>query len=42
MEWVESIREEVSVTQVRKWIGVPRATYYRWIANLESKYETIW
>lgn len=39
MEWIESIREEVSVAQACKWIGVPRATYYRWKANLESKYE---
>lgn len=40
MEWIESIRGVISVTQACEWIGVSRATYYRWKSNLESKNET--
>ncbi|WP_125461094.1 IS3 family transposase [Paenibacillus ihbetae] len=39
VEWIESVREEVSVTQAYAWIGVTRATYYRWKAALASKGE---
>ncbi|CAM4433646.1 Integrase catalytic domain-containing protein [Paenibacillus tarimensis] len=37
MAWMESIRGEVSVSQACAWIGLPRATYYRWKAAYESK-----
>ncbi|MCM3781412.1 IS3 family transposase [Neobacillus mesonae] len=30
VEWVESIRGDVSVTQACAWIGISRSTYYRW------------
>ncbi|MFE5321473.1 helix-turn-helix domain-containing protein [Paenibacillus sp. NPDC056579] len=30
--WIESIRGEVSISQACTWLGVPRATYYRWRA----------
>ncbi|WFB59957.1 IS3 family transposase [Paenibacillus sp. BR1-192] len=30
VEWVESVRGEVSVTQACAWIGLSRSTYYRW------------
>ncbi|KRE46168.1 tail length tape measure protein [Paenibacillus sp. Soil522] len=32
VELVDSIQGEVSVTQACAWLGVPRATYYRWKA----------
>ncbi|WP_085982516.1 IS3 family transposase [Paenibacillus sp. FSL H8-0457] len=30
VEWVESVRGEISVTQACAWIGLSRSTYYRW------------
>lgn len=36
VEWIESIRGEVSVTQACEWLGLPRTTYYRW----KSAYDT--
>ncbi|MEE4571140.1 IS3 family transposase [Paenibacillus polymyxa] len=39
MEWIESIRGEVSVKQACAWIGISRATYYRWKAEYASKLE---
>jgi putative transposase len=36
VELVESIREKVSVAQACGWLGVPRATYYRWKSAHES------
>ncbi|WP_213654671.1 IS3 family transposase [Paenibacillus vini] len=39
VEWVESVRSEVSVKQACEWIGVPRATYYRWRAEYENQPE---
>ncbi len=39
MEWIESIRGEVSVKQACVWIGISRATYYRWKAEYASKLE---
>jgi len=35
--WIESIREEVTVTQACAWLGIARATYYRWKATVEAK-----
>ncbi|WP_435923690.1 IS3 family transposase [Paenibacillus sp. DYY-L-2] len=35
--WIESIREEVTVTQACAWLGIARATYYRWKATMEAK-----
>ncbi|MFZ4193759.1 hypothetical protein ACOZB4_07050 [Paenibacillus sp. NPDC058898] len=37
---MESIRGEVSVTQASAWIGLPRATYYRWKDAYGSKYKS--
>ncbi|MFX3632691.1 MAG: IS3 family transposase [Candidatus Pristimantibacillus sp.] len=37
VEWVESIRREVSITQACAWLGIPRATYYRWKASYETE-----
>ncbi|MHA0855773.1 IS3 family transposase [Paenibacillus sp. CMAA1364] len=39
MEWIKSIREEVSVTQACTWLGIPRTTYYRWKAAYETERE---
>ncbi|QNR69493.1 IS3 family transposase [Paenibacillus peoriae] len=39
VEWVESIRGDVSVSQACAWIGIPRATYYRWKAAYGSRYK---
>ncbi|MNI46067.1 hypothetical protein D3C73_1005130 [compost metagenome] len=36
VEWIESIRGEISVTQACAWVGLPRATYYRWKAEYRS------
>lgn len=43
VEWMESIRGEVSVSQACAWIGVPRATYYRWKAayGIKTKDHTV-
>lgn len=37
VELVETIRGSVSVSQACEWLGVPRATYYRWRAMLETE-----
>nr|WP_165593415.1 IS3 family transposase [Paenibacillus solani] len=37
VEWMESIRGEVIVSQACAWIGLPRATYYRWKASYGRK-----
>lgn len=39
VEWIESICEEVSVSQACAWIGLPRATYYRWKSAYGSRYK---
>ena len=39
MEWVESVRGEVSVTQACAWIGFSRSTYYRWKATYGGPYQ---
>ncbi|MCM3274353.1 IS3 family transposase, partial [Paenibacillus elgii] len=36
--WMESIRGEVSVFQACAWLGIPRATYYRWKAAYGAKH----
>lgn len=33
VKWMESIQGDVSVTQACAWIGISRATYYRWKVN---------
>lgn len=35
--WVESIREEVTVSEACAWLGIARATYYRWKASVETE-----
>lgn len=35
--WMESIRGEVSVSQACKWLGIARASYYRWKAACEKR-----
>lgn len=30
--WIESIREEVTISEACAWLGIARATYYRWRA----------
>ncbi len=35
--WIESIREEVTVLEACAWLGIARATYYRWKAAVETK-----
>ena len=41
--WMESIGREISITQACAWLGVPRATYYRWKAayGAERKDDTV-
>jgi len=39
VKWVESIRGDVSVSQACAWIGIPRATYYRWKAAYGSDHK---
>lgn len=31
--WISSIQGEISISQACAWLGVPRATYYRWKAT---------
>lgn len=35
--WIESIREEVTVKEACAWLGIARATYYRWKAAVETE-----
>ncbi|WP_095205971.1 IS3 family transposase [Paenibacillus sp. O199] len=35
--WIESIREEVTISEACTWLGIARATYYRWKAAVEMK-----
>nr|WP_127510492.1 MULTISPECIES: IS3 family transposase [Paenibacillus] len=35
--WIEAIRGEVCVKQACAWLGIARATYYRWKAAYETK-----
>lgn len=35
--WVESIREEVTVSKACAWLGIARATYYRWKAAMKAQ-----
>lgn len=35
--WIESIRGEVTVSEACSWLGIARATYYRWRAAMGSK-----
>jgi putative transposase len=37
IELVELIQGEITITQACAWLGVPRATYYRWKAKNETK-----
>ncbi|WP_400162572.1 IS3 family transposase [Brevibacillus sp. TJ4] len=39
--WMESIRDEMSVTQACELLGVARATYYRWKAAFATKQENL-
>lgn len=41
MAWIESIQGEVSVKQACEWLGIARATYYRWKAALVTKREDL-
>lgn len=36
--WIESIRKEVTVSEACAWLGIARATYYRWKANIEIRH----
>lgn len=36
VQWVESIRGEVSLSQACAWIGLPQAAYYRWKVSYEA------
>ncbi|MGV2887930.1 IS3 family transposase [Paenibacillus taichungensis] len=35
--WIESIRKEVTISEACAWLGISRATYYRWKATGENK-----
>ncbi|SEN61016.1 Transposase InsO and inactivated derivatives [Paenibacillus sp. OK076] len=35
--WIESIRKEVTISEACAWLGIARATYYRWKATGENK-----
>nr|WP_258957397.1 hypothetical protein [Paenibacillus polymyxa] len=35
--WIESIRDEVTVSEACTWLGIARATYYRWKAAVETE-----
>ncbi|KAF6577587.1 IS3 family transposase [Paenibacillus sp. EKM211P] len=35
--WIESIRDEVTVSEACRWIGIARATYYRWKAAAKTE-----
>lgn len=34
--WMEAIRGNVSVSQACQWLGIARASYYRWRAAFKS------
>ncbi|MEK5254148.1 IS3 family transposase [Paenibacillus sp. FSL F4-0125] len=36
--WIESIRNEVTVSEACRWLGIARTTYYRWKAAVETKH----
>jgi len=36
--WIESIRDEVTVSEACAWLGIARATYYRWKAAMSKKH----
>ncbi len=35
--WIESIRDEVTVSEACTWLGIARATYYRWKVPVETE-----
>lgn len=37
--WMQSLRGEVSVAQACAWLGLPRATYYRWKAAYGTEHK---
>ncbi|WP_419884733.1 IS3 family transposase [Paenibacillus sp. B-A-8] len=36
--WIESIRNEVTVSEACRWLGIARTTYYRWKAGVGTKH----
>ncbi|GAA0135327.1 hypothetical protein YSY43_21670 [Paenibacillus sp. YSY-4.3] len=37
IDWVESIREDLTVSEACTWLGIARATYYRWKAVVKEE-----
>ncbi|MCH6187882.1 IS3 family transposase [Paenibacillus polymyxa] len=35
--WIESIRDEVTVSEACTWLGIARVIYYHWKATVETK-----
>ncbi|MCJ1219660.1 hypothetical protein MT396_06420 [Paenibacillus polymyxa] len=35
--WIEFIRDEVTMSEACTWLGIARATYYRWKAAVETE-----
>jgi hypothetical protein len=35
VEWIESICDEMTVSEACAWLGIARATYYRWKVNMK-------
>ncbi|MEB4784267.1 helix-turn-helix domain-containing protein [Paenibacillus polymyxa] len=40
--WIESIRDEVSVSEACSWLGIARATYYRWKQPWRQSTQKLW
>ncbi|WP_373888226.1 helix-turn-helix domain-containing protein [Paenibacillus polymyxa] len=40
--WIESIRDEVTVSEACTWLGIARATYYRWKQQWRQSAQKLW